>query len=1045
MLTVEHLLCEFQTNPIGLDTECPRLSWRLHSDECDCVQTAFRLEVSGDSDFSGEALLYDSGRTESREQTFVFDGRQVPAQKRCFWQVTVWDNRERQAVSAAAFWETGLKNTGWRGAEWIGQSNLVALPKNQIRSFSVSCDVLITRPRGFSLVFGATCRTDFFCLNLNCRSGKPVLSFSRAQHSKMTELCHCDVTELIGGCDDFVGQREIHVSLAAENGNVTAFLDGRKALCWQDEALTLGLLGFCNMRDHYKVRHLEARDAEGKVLFAPDFLREMPFEGGRADKDGYLITGEELVLQPYPHDGVARLRREFSCAEKPVSARLYATCAGIYEVRLNGAPVSDAVFEPGRTAFPRRVFYSAYDVTDRLQTGNNAIGVDLGSGWYAGAISISHWKEPAFRAFLQLTYRDGHTEIIKTDESWLYSGEGPIRMSDIWLGCRYDARRDDGEISLPSYCGKDWLPASVILPEVGEAVSYQGPRVVRHELLKPKRHPAPEGCGAYYDFGENFVGTIRIRFQGKRGDRVKLRFSEVLIGDINTWGEPKGALFTQPYWASDRPSEYILRGDSHGEVFEISLTYYGLRYLEIVSDCPAPLPEDITGIRLYIDTPVTGGFSCSNPLINSYVQNAIRSLKGNFNVVPTDCPQRSERYGWMGDASIFCRTGSSLMFAPDYYEKFVHDACDGQILSGGEAFPSIAPTGNGPSIGFSDAGIHIPYELYQQYGDRRVLEEAYPFIRRQILWEERQSPDGIYLHTAGEYGDWYGMREDGTIDSRATSLPLLGTAVCAESAMAASRIANVLEEQEDERFFAGLVERYRRRWRETYLERGRIQSGLDTQTAYVLGLSIGLFDEEEIPGAVAALKEKIERCGGHLRTGFQAVSRICPALSQGGADETAYTLMEAEDYPSWLYQVKMGATTSWEKWNSSDSRNHYAYASIVEWLIRFAAGIERDENAPGYRHFFLSPHPGGTLTSASSYFDCPYGRISFSWEKAGQGISCCAEIPEGTTATLKIPTAGRTPSVTMGGTFVQLPAWEEQDTRGKLFCVTLPSGIWNIR
>jgi alpha-L-rhamnosidase len=728
---------------------------------------------------------------------------------------------------------------------------------------------------------------------------------------------------------------------------------------------------------------------------------------------GATLVGGRWTTIPAP-----LLRRSFTLDAPIVQARLYITALGLYECTINGQLVGEDVFTPGWTDYGQRVQYQVYDVTGLVRTGENAIGVILGDGWYCGHVAWSgrqqYGDRPKLLAQLVVTLANGKTQTIVSNRSWRYAF-GPILESDILHGESYDARLEIPGWDTPGFDDSSWQPVELFtLPDIA-LVAMRGPTVRRHEELRPITPPTAfhthQTTRWVFDLGQNMVGWVRLRVRGPAGTTVSIRYAEML--------NPDGTIYTANLRSARATDHYTLRGDSDGEVWEPRFTFHGFRYVELSGYPGTPDIEAVTGIVIHSATPPTGEFSCSDPLINQLQHNIVWGQKGNFLEVPTDCPQRDERLGWTGDAQVFIRTAAFNMHVAPFFTKWIRDLEDAQSPEG--AYPPVAPlagigglTDGGPA--WADAGIICPWTIYLCYGDTRLLEDHYPSMQRFVEYLERSSRDFIrcYEDYPGfrGFGDWLALDGSGRTDG-GTTKDLIGTAFFAHSARLLSRIAAIIGRQRDATRYRRLFERVRQAFITRFVTgAGRVTG--ETQTGYVLALHFELLPPELRPAAADVLARDILARGVHLSTGFVGTPYLPHVLTSVGRLDLAYALLLQQTCPSWLYPVTQGATTIWERWDGwthdkgfqdpgMNSFNHYAYGAIGEWLYATVAGIDIDPECPGYRHLVLRPRPGGRLTSARAALDTMYGRAVSDWHIDGDRFVWTIVVPPNTTATAYVP------------------------------------------
>jgi alpha-L-rhamnosidase len=726
---------------------------------------------------------------------------------------------------------------------------------------------------------------------------------------------------------------------------------------------------------------------------------------------GAPFAGGRHTTSPSPH-----LRHTFVTTKPVASARLYASAIGVYEAYLNGVRVGEDVLAPGWTDYHKRVQYQVYDVTTLINEGENAIGAIVGDGWAVGNIAWAGRQRyaecPHFMAQLIITYQDGDRQTVATGQNWKASA-GPILESDFLMGESYDARRELSGWVSPGYDESNWSPVRVFDSEGPALVATNGPTMRRHGEIHPismKFHPDFIRPCWIFDLGQNMVGRVRLKVSGPAGTTLTIRHSEAL--------NPDGTLHTANLRSARNTDYYTLKGEAI-ESFEPHFVFHGFRYVEIGGLPGEPSEDTITGIVIHTDTPVTGTFQCSDPLINQLQSNIVWSQKGNFVDVPTDCPQRDERLGWTGDAQVFVRTAAFNMDVAGFFAKWMQDLEDAQHENG--AYPAIAPNAiewpiseGGPA--WADAGIIIPWTMYQAYGDTRVLEKHYDSMRRYIEFLVKTSKDHIRCYSDYEgwhgFGDWLAL--DGS-DGRegATPKEVIGTAFFAHSAKLMAKIATVLGRPQDAEHFDTLSNDVRTAFLKNYVNSDGTILG-KTQTGYLLALHFDLLPQSMRANAVAHLVEDIQRRDNHLSTGFVGTPYINWVLSETGHLDLAYSLLKQTTWPSWLYSVTQGATTIWERWDgwthdkgfqnpSMNSFNHYAYGAIGAWLYSSVGGIDFDPEIPGYKHIIMHPNPGGGLTSACADLHSQYGPIHSEWVMKNSSFDWRISIPANTTATVFVP------------------------------------------
>lgn len=726
---------------------------------------------------------------------------------------------------------------------------------------------------------------------------------------------------------------------------------------------------------------------------------------------------EDSVLRPSP-----LFRKEFRSAKKLQSATAYITAHGMYEAQINGKRVGDACLAPGWTSYNKRLPYQLYDVTHLVQTGNNAIGVTLGSGWYRGNLAWGgtkniYGKDIALLLQLQLDYTDGTSETVISDGSWK-SSTGSIRYSEIYHGETIDARQEKTGWTMAGYNDSEWAVVRVADFPVNHLVATENEPIRKHETFAPaKIFTTPKG-EQVIDFGQNLVGWVIVKVSGNAGDTVRINHAEVL--------DRHGNFYTENLRAAKAEANYVLKG-SGTETFEPHFTFFGFRYIKVSGLREALRPENFTAVALYSAMRETGSFRTSHPLINQLQHNIQWGQKGNFLDVPTDCPQRDERLGWTGDAQAFARTATFNMDVHNFFSKWLKDVAADQQPNGSVPFvvPNVLGAGAGASAGWADAATIIPWNMYLAYGDKRILEQQYPSMKAWVGYMQQNSTNHLW-NKGFHFGDWLFYRpfDDNDGRSAVTDKYLIAQTFFAHSTQLLINTARVLGVAEDVSRYTELLRNIKDAFVKEYMTpTGRLVSG--TQTAYVLALHFDMLPDSLRQQAAQRLVENIRSYNNHLTTGFLGTPYLCHVLSRFGYTEVAYRLLLQESYPSWLYPVKMGATTIWERWNgirpdstfepaSMNSFNHYAYGAIGDWMYRVMAGLDTDENAPGYKRLRIQPQPGGTITTADASYQTPYGTARSAWRIEQGKLLTDVEIPANTMAQILLP-ATAVASVTEGG------------------------------
>ncbi|MCI2237249.1 glycoside hydrolase family 78 protein [Paenibacillus sp. TRM 82003] len=720
----------------------------------------------------------------------------------------------------------------------------------------------------------------------------------------------------------------------------------------------------------------------------------------------------------------ALLRREFTLPGPVARARLHVTAHGLHEVEVNGERAGDEVLAPGWTSYTHRLRYRTHDVTHLLHEGSNALGAWLADGWYRGRFGVRggnrnlYGERTALIAQLEVDLADGGRVVVATGpgegrdgHAWR-AAHGPILASGLYEGESHDARLAVPGFSTAGFDDTSWAGVRRYARDPATLVAAEGPPVrCTQEVLPVAVLTSPSGA-TVLDFGQNLTGRLRLRVRGRAGDRVRLRHAEVL---------QDGELYTRPLRTAAATDTYVLAGSEDSgepEVWEPRFTMHGFRYAE-VTGWPGRLHEgDVVARVHHSDTARTGWFSCSDERLNRLHENVVWSMRSNFVDVPTDCPQRDERLGWTGDIQVFAPTAAFLYDVSGFLASWLRDVAAEQLPDG--TVPWYVPDIPGgprwtpprPGAVWGDVAVLTPWVLHQRYGDVGVLRTQYDSARAWVDLVERLAGPGRSWSTGLQLGDWLdpAAPPDDPADAR-TDRYLVATAYFAHSARTLSRIAAVLGEHEDAARYGTLADEVREAFAAEHLRPGgRLSS--DAQTAYALAIVFDLLPEAERAAAGERLAELVAEDGNRIATGFAGVNLVTDALTLTGHDTTAHALLTETGCPSWLYQVAMGATTTWERWDSMlpdgtvnpgqmTSFNHYALGSIADWVHRTVAGLA--PAAPGYRRLLVRPRPGADLTSAAARHETPYGTAAVGWRRTGDRLVVDVDVPLGVRAEIDLP------------------------------------------
>lgn len=686
------------------------------------------------------------------------------------------------------------------------------------------------------------------------------------------------------------------------------------------------------------------------------------------------------------------LRKEITFDKSTRRVRVYICGIGLYELSINGKRIGDKVLNPAKTHYRKQLLYDVYDVTDQLERGRNAIGVHLGNGWFNPLKKYWTWRMQWFgskRMILQMhiDYVDGSTQIISSDESWK-SARGPIVTSCIYDGESYDATQELSGWDKPHYDDSAWESVNIVEAPGGRMISQMMEPIKISEVIKPVglRNPKP---GVYvYDMGQNFAGWARLKVEGPKGTKITLRYAENVHED--------GTLDFKSMNLAQATGSYILKGQGV-ELYEPHFTYYGFRYIEMTGFPGEPDPENLEGCVVHSACEHTGSFECSNELINSIHRCTLWSQRSNLMGYPTDCPQRDERLGWMGDAHLTAEEAMLNFHMPLFYKNWLSGIEANRDESSGD-IPIISPRPNldGGQPDWSSGYLLIVWYYYLQYGDRQILEDHFEAMECYVRYLGTTAKDHILPKS--RYGDWLSVAEGwerGDPVSTTTAFYYYNTRIL-------SKVAMVLGREDISRKYAEFAEQISRAYNQRFLSPkiDQYENGSQFSNAFPLFLDI-------VPKAhrKAVLQnlihDIIEKQDGHLTTGILGTKYMIEALTEKGRGDIAYLLATQTGYPGWADMLKNRTTLS-EKWNGTGSNNHVMFGSIDTWFYRTLAGINIDEAHPGYANVIIKPSIQPDLSWAKASIETIKGRISTDWAYRDGVYKLSITIPVNATATVYV-------------------------------------------
>jgi alpha-L-rhamnosidase len=736
------------------------------------------------------------------------------------------------------------------------------------------------------------------------------------------------------------------------------------------------------------------------------------------------------------------LRREFDLRVGIKSARLYITSLGVYEAQLNGKVVGDQVLAPGWTVYDERLRYQTFNVTALLNEGRNAMGAILGDGWFRGRLGFGggrrniYGERVALLAQLEIQYADGTIERVVTDDgpAWR-AATGPVLMNSLYDGETYDARLEHSGWSLPGFDDSAWSQVRTLEWDIKTLEAPLGPPVRRIEKIAPISITQSQSGKTIVDFGQNLVGRLSISVKGPSGHTVTLRHAEVM---------ENGELCTRPLRIADATDRYTLRGGGI-ETWEPRFTFHGFRYAE-VNDWPGELNlQDLWAVVLHSDMEPIGWFECSEPLLNQLHKNIVWGMRGNFLDVPTDCPQRDERFGWTGDLQVFSPTASFLYDVSGFLQSWLADLAAEQRKLGG-AVPHIVPNAldaaSSAAAAWADAATVVPWVLYQRFGDAGILAAQFESMCAWVDHVAAKAGEKFLWATGFQFGDWLDPTAppDKPWQAR-TDSALIASAYFVYSAELVARAAQVLGRVDEKNHYSDLAVKAKNAFAREYVTpAGRLMC--DAETAYAVALAFDLLPSaEQRQHAGERLAHLVSDSVYHIRTGFVGTPLICDALCNTGHYITAYRLLMQRECPSWLYPVTMGATTIWERWDSMlpdgsinpgemTSFNHYALGAVADWMHRTIGGLTPVE--PGYRRLEICPRPGGGIKHAHIRHLTPYGLAESAWKIEAGKIDLDVVIPPNAIALVTLPGSGTPPIEVGSGSWHWSAPYQDPDARGPL-------------
>jgi alpha-L-rhamnosidase len=1014
------LKVDYFDRPLGLENPTPQLSWRIESAERNVRQRGYRVLVASSQEGlqAGNADLWDSGRVESRRTFGIrYEGKRLTSRMRCWWSVDIWEEQGVAAVSSGvSWWEMGLLEPHDWTAQWVVAEDPATQPDHRA---------------GLYWIWGAPTRGKTarrfrarFNLPTACDEGALyVVTNDWSWWAQITRVWIDGVA--VAGTGTWLESTTIAPTSAPDSLSDWIPLEslGAGEHLIAIEILTDELPSYIADSDHahglaFMARFPLSNGETQRVASGPHWKTslgtESDWESQSFDDSPWQAAQAVRIdnFQPWPAQAALNLRREFPLKKGAVRARLYITALGANEARVNGHRVGDAFLAPEVSCFNKRVRYRAYDVTRMLQTGQNAIGLTVGDGWYAGFDGRYAWGVPPRRVLAQLevTFADGSQYTLRTGPEWRVA-QSPIRKSSIRSGEIFDARVSQQGWDAAQFDDSRWSAAQVAEKPSCQVTADVCPPIRVTQILQPRVVTQPRPGIRVFDFGQNFSGWCRLKVKGAQGTGIELKFAELLTpsGEISqtymNMGEPKRDIF-------------ILRGDSAGETFEPHFTYRGFRYVQVAAMGAQPSTLKLEGVVIHSDLEMTGTLRIEAAQIEQLWRTTLWTQRSNFVAIPTDCPSREQR-GWTGDAGVFWDAAAFNMDICGFTSRYMQNIADSQREDG--AFPLVAPVpqnndafflSGASAPGWGDAGIILPWTVWRRYGDLSIIRQNWDAMNRYLQFILDHNPDFVWRNNRGaDFGDHLALDEmssPGVLP--ATPNDLIGTAYWAHSAELLAQMSEAIGARNDQARLRAVSTRVREAFVKEFVKAdGTV--GNDTQAGYFLALSFGLLSGNAKRLATDKLEAAIRRQGVALTTGMLGTQFSLDVLADSGLTSLAYDLLLRSAFPSWGYMLRHGATTLWEGWSGEDqeggtpiklSQNHFLLGSICGFLFRRVAGI--DAMTPGFESIIVRPVLDPRVKQGGGGYQSVVGKISTDWTQHPDGsLSLDVEIPANASAHVYLP------------------------------------------
>jgi alpha-L-rhamnosidase len=1016
-VSVSNLRCEYLKDPLGIDVTSPRFSWELSSDEANKKQKSYRILVSTNPALleKDQADAWDSKKTNSNlTNQIYYNGSGLKTNTLYFWKVRIWDEKGKASEwsPVARFFVGPLSESDWK-AQWIGEKEEPIAPEDQYYTSAGYRSVQENQPdvkKWVVIDLGESKAFEEIKIYPMSRREKAFPLRFTVETASDADFKEATVIADESGHDNFIPSAEFYYKkLSAPAKGRYIRLNIIKLASVDKDKYEFGIaeIEILNNKENLALNK-SVSTSDNSTL---NYKYESP-----VITDGHIKPSDRKNyvdnIPPSP-----LLRKEIQI-KKNIKNAFYSTSAlGVYEAYINGEKIDAQALAPEFTDYDSHLQFQTSEVTGLLKQGANVLGATLADGWYAGA----RWSYPNrggygyFRKFigqLSVNYEDGTSEIIATDGTWKMCMESPLREASNFIGEVYDAAYEQKGWNKTGFDDSKWRTVTAYPNEKQNlCAQLNEPLAIINEIKPVSVHKI--GHNKYiFDLGQNMVGWCRLTLPYNPGQPIRFRYGEWLYDD--------GSLYTDNLRDAKQIDLYRPADEAKIE-YEPRFTYHGFRYVEIEGLTREPQLNNLLGKVVASSSPIVSDFSCSDKDVNKLWENIRWTLWGNLTSVPTDCPQRDEREGWMADAQIFSQTAIYNLDMAGFYTKWTRDIRDSQLEDG--RFPDIAPH-DGAWMGFfnapgwADAGVIIPWRVYQNYNDKQILAQQYEAMKKFVDFNHKNNPDLIWRNVrANDYNDWLNgnwinakdyPKEGGSIPNE-----VFATAYFAQSAEIVAQSAKLLGKTNDYKLYSDLAANIRKAFVKEFVSSdGKIKG--DTQTGYAIALQFNLLPVELRTKAAAQMVEVIKRYDYRISTGIHGTIMLMNQLSEYGYSDIAYQLLLSRRFPSWFYSIDQGATTIWERWDGyvagrgfqdagMNSFNHVAIGAVGEWMYRHILGIQLDESQPGFQHFFIKPQPGKELTWAKGNYHGISGNIEVSWTKQGDTFNLDITVPANTTATVVLP------------------------------------------